>query len=65
MQLQCTSDVGLVGFTWIKNASKPFASFETEHKCRDFEAIRAYALEHDQKGYPEHRQGDIVLDDYP
>jgi hypothetical protein len=43
----------------------PFAAFTREHKCRDFEAIRAWAYQVDEKGVMEVRPGDKVLDEFP
>lgn len=43
-QLMCTPDTGLLGQVWWDpNAPKAFVDFNTEHKCRDYEAIRSWA----------------------
>ncbi|KAL3472263.1 hypothetical protein BJX99DRAFT_9003 [Aspergillus californicus] len=43
-QLMCTVDVGVLGQVWIHPAHpSPFLDFNTEHQCRNFEDIRAWA----------------------
>ncbi|KAI1003967.1 hypothetical protein K3495_g4243 [Podosphaera aphanis] len=43
-QLMCTPDTGLLGQVWWdRNAPKAFVDFNTEHKCRNYEAIRKWA----------------------
>lgn len=41
------------------------AKFTGEHRCRDFEAIREWAIANDEKGYIEVRDGDEVSDLFP
>lgn len=73
MQLQCTSDVGLMGMLWVnttgmgdgKEEIQPFAEFRMEHRCRDFEAVKKWAVENDRKGVVRFREGDVVLDQFP
>ena len=69
-QLQCTADIGMVGITWVNvtRTPEPFANFKTEHQCRDFETIRAWAIANDARnagGILELREGDEVLDKFP
>ena len=66
-QLQCTADIGLVGMLWVNASGTPeeFANFRTEHRCRDFEAIRAWALANDEKVVVEMREGDEILGKFP
>ncbi|KAK3942791.1 tat pathway signal sequence [Diplogelasinospora grovesii] len=46
-QLMCVVDVGLLGqIWWDKEKPKAFPDFNTKHKCRDFEAVRKWAEEH-------------------
>ncbi|KAL6231590.1 hypothetical protein BDW75DRAFT_233492 [Aspergillus navahoensis] len=56
-QLMCTIDVGVLGQVWIhpENPS-PFVDFNTEHVCRNFEDIRAWA-ERNQLPLPAHGHG--------
>ncbi|KAI9735458.1 MAG: hypothetical protein M1818_006464 [Claussenomyces sp. TS43310] len=67
LQLQCTADVGLVGLMWVNASGTPveFAQFTGEHKCRDFDAVRAWAVANDQKGFTELRAGDEVWEEFP
>ncbi|KAK7183635.1 tat pathway signal sequence [Paraphaeosphaeria sporulosa] len=48
-QLMCTVDVGVLGQVWYQPEGKsptPFVDFNTVHMCRNFEAVRAWAEEH-------------------
>ena len=46
-QLMCTVDIGVLGQVWW-NRNEPLAlpDFNTQHKCRNFDAVRRWALEH-------------------
>lgn len=45
-QLMCMPDTGLLGqIWWDTHAPKAFVDFHTEHKCKNFEAIRQWAKE--------------------
>ncbi|KAH7393363.1 hypothetical protein BKA64DRAFT_644116 [Cadophora sp. MPI-SDFR-AT-0126] len=45
-QLMCTPDTGLLGQVWWdREYPKAFVDFNTEHKCKNFEAIRQWAEE--------------------
>ncbi|KAI9049225.1 hypothetical protein LZ554_007072 [Drepanopeziza brunnea f. sp. 'monogermtubi'] len=45
-QLMCTPDTGLLGQVWWDpEYPKAFVDFNTEHKCKNFEAIRQWAEE--------------------
>ena len=49
-QLMCAPDVGVFGQVWYQPEGEPlpiaFTDFNTKHKCRDYEAIRKWAEEH-------------------
>jgi hypothetical protein len=49
-QLMCIPDIGVLGQVWYKLESMPqpmpFVDFDTEHQCRDFESVRAWAERH-------------------
>jgi hypothetical protein len=49
-QLMCTVDVGVLGQVWFQpvSADEPeaYVDFNTEHVCRNFEAVRQWAEEH-------------------
>ncbi|KAL4995343.1 hypothetical protein BDV10DRAFT_203131 [Aspergillus recurvatus] len=56
-QLMCTIDVGVLGQVWIHpEHPSPFVDFNTEHVCRNFEDIRAWA-EMNQLPLPAHGHG--------
>jgi hypothetical protein len=46
----CVPDVGVLGQIWWQPAGEsapmPFVDFNTEHRCRDFEAVRRWAEVH-------------------
>lgn len=43
-QLMCMVDVGVLGQVWtFRKEPSAFVDFNTEHKCRDFEAVRKWA----------------------
>ncbi|TVY67479.1 Oxidase ustYa [Lachnellula suecica] len=45
-QLMCMPDTGVLGQVWWDPAApKAFVDFNTQHKCKDFEAIRRWAEE--------------------
>ena len=41
----CTADTGLFGQVWLEGP-RPFIDFNTIHKCRNFESIRAWTESH-------------------
>lgn len=48
-QLMCTVDVGVLGQVWYQPPEAPlqaFVDFNTIHKCRNFDAIRQWAEDH-------------------
>ena len=55
------------GMLWINitGLPEPCANFATEHKCKDFDAIREWAVAHDEESVLEFREGDNVLDRFP
>jgi hypothetical protein len=46
----CTPDVGILGQVWWQPEGEPsplpFVDFNTQHRCRDYQAIRRWAEEH-------------------
>ncbi|PMD64200.1 uncharacterized protein K444DRAFT_660561 [Hyaloscypha bicolor E] len=45
-QLMCTVDTGMLGQVWWdKSFPKAFVDFNTEHKCKNFDAVRQWAEE--------------------
>lgn len=45
-QLMCQVDIGVLGQVWIRPDDPiPYVDFNTEHKCRDFDAIKQWAEE--------------------
>ncbi|KAL5420268.1 hypothetical protein PMIN03_000095 [Paraphaeosphaeria minitans] len=59
-QLMCVPDIGVLGQVWYKLDSMsqpmPFVDFNTEHRCRDFEGMRAWAERHQ---LPDERDVDL------
>jgi hypothetical protein len=46
-QLMCTIDTGVLGQVWTNpKAPTAFVDFNTRHRCKNFDAIRAWAEEH-------------------
>jgi hypothetical protein len=43
-QLMCTADTGVLGQVWW-NVEKPtpFVDFNTQHRCKNFDALRQWA----------------------
>jgi hypothetical protein len=48
--LMCNPDVGVLGQVWWQpenqTSPSPFVDFNTVHRCRDYEAVRAWAEAH-------------------
>ena len=43
----CTVDLGMLGQVWWnKESPQAYPDFNTQHKCRNFDAIRQWAEEH-------------------
>lgn len=67
-QIMCTADTSLLGLFWIKPyGPAPFPDFNTDHKCKNFEAIRQYAEENQapEKWKPKVYPDDLLLDSIP
>jgi hypothetical protein len=41
----CTVDIGVLGSRWVNSKDGPFAfpDFNTDHVCKNYDAIRAWA----------------------
>lgn len=58
-QLMCMVDVGVLGQVWtFRDDPSAFVDFNTEHKCRDFEAVRKWA---EKKQLPEDVPSDFLV----
>jgi hypothetical protein len=48
--LMCTPDTGILGQVWWQPKGEPspmpFVDFNTQHRCRDYQAVREWAEEH-------------------
>ncbi|OCL09382.1 hypothetical protein AOQ84DRAFT_291351 [Glonium stellatum] len=77
-QLMCTVDIGVLGQVWFQPPSSPFAEpyvdFNTRHKCRNFDAVRAWAEAHQipppeavnmEEFYEEPKEGDTIYTAIP
>ncbi|KPI35209.1 uncharacterized protein AB675_10170 [Cyphellophora attinorum] len=61
--LMCTIDIGVFASVWVnKTEPKPFVDFNTRHTCRDFNAVRKWAREHQA---PENPPADWILPPTP
>ena len=63
----CTADVGIFGYYWWKGQDIPLQDFETVHRCRNFNDILDWGIEHQMEGLPwdfsnEPQPGDVVKD---
>ena len=45
-QLMCNVDFNVFGQVWVDNINQPFPDFMTKHKCKNFDAIRQWAHDH-------------------
>lgn len=44
--LMCTIDIGMLGQVWWNRpAPQAYPDFNTEHKCKNFDAVRQWAFE--------------------
>lgn len=71
-QLMCIVDIGVLGRVWYNPSSPtPFPDFNTEHKCRNYEAVRKWAEQHQVVGggepedYLRPPRGEDVLESMP
>lgn len=76
--LMCNPDVGVLGQVWWQPDTEPepipFVDFNTRHRCRDFEAVRAWAEAHQlppekevnmSHFYEQPEAGDVVYTELP
>ena len=45
-KIMCDGDVGVLTFNWVDVREDPWPNFNTWHKCRNFEGIVDWGLEH-------------------
>ena len=67
-QLMCTADTGLFGQMWANTtAMRTFADFSTHHKCKNFDLVRDWAIEHQSRetDMAVYHEGDLVISSYP
>jgi hypothetical protein len=67
-QLMCTADTTLFGQMWVNATSlRTFADFSTHHKCKNFDLVREWAVEHQcrEDDVAEYQEGDLVIGRYP
>ncbi|KAI9806559.1 MAG: hypothetical protein M1833_003746 [Piccolia ochrophora] len=48
-KLMCDADVGVISYDWVSIRDQPWPNFNTWHKCRDFEAVFEWGVEHQAK----------------
>ncbi|KAF2092284.1 hypothetical protein K490DRAFT_32878 [Saccharata proteae CBS 121410] len=60
-QLMCSVDIGVMGQVWFQpNTNSPpeaFVDFNTQHKCKNFDAVRRWA---EERQLPEHAAVDLL-----
>ena len=71
----CSVDIGVMGQVWFQPFTSDFpeayVDFNTQHVCRDFEAVRQWAEDHQiQDGMPEDfleppKKGDTIYRQIP
>ena len=66
----CTADTGVHPFILVGNPPLVFPDFNREHKCKNFNDIRAWAEEHQGDFDEETRfhtplEGELILDEAP
>ena len=44
--IMCNADAGLMSHHWIEGYPRPYANFNTWHKCRNFEQVLDWAYKH-------------------
>jgi hypothetical protein len=42
----CNADTGLYTYNWIEGRPSTMPDFNVQHKCKDFEAIKKWTMEH-------------------
>ncbi|KAL4805647.1 hypothetical protein BDV18DRAFT_165544 [Aspergillus unguis] len=58
-QLMCTIDTGVMGQVWVHpDHPEPFVDFNTQHMCKNFEDVRAWA---EKNQLPENPPGDFLM----
>lgn len=45
-KLMCDADVGVITYSWIKGHYIPHPNFNVQHKCRNFDTVLNWAIEH-------------------
>lgn len=67
----CTVDIGVLGQVWWNRAEpSAYVDFNTQHKCRNFDAIRQWAFERQAPedvpvDYLKPPRGEDVLEEMP
>ncbi|KAF2463585.1 uncharacterized protein BDR25DRAFT_337742 [Lindgomyces ingoldianus] len=77
-QLMCVVDVGVLGQVWYQPEGEgkpsPFTDFNTNHQCRDYEAVRMWAEAHQlppesevdmSRFYKKPEPGDTIIPEVP
>ena len=69
-QLMCQADTTMFGTMWFDKdgLTTIIPDFNHAHRCRDFDAIRDWAREHQNDILPPHSvpdEGDLVLQEWP
>lgn len=63
----CQPGTGVFGAYFIEDIGEPFVDFNTKHKCKNFDDLRDWVMEHQmtveefEQGKVLQRPGDVVL----
>lgn len=44
-KIMCDADISVITYNWYDDSDYPIAKFDTQHKCRDFNALQDWARE--------------------
>jgi hypothetical protein len=59
----CSSDITPIPWKWDEETHRIIGLLDSLHTCRDFNAIREWALEHEAKNFDTHTHIPDPLDD--
>jgi hypothetical protein len=69
--IMCQPDTGVFGQYWVEAINGTFVDFQTKHKCKNFDEIRDWVVDHQVSedflatAQMEEREDDLVLDAIP
>lgn len=58
----CNADTGVLGQVWFdQNSPTAFPDFNTKHKCKNFDDISKWAVEHQVRNDPSEFESSICV----